>query len=108
MSRAITMTFPNDVGVDEAKRRITAQCEKVKREYVDRIGRADLGWVGDTAHIHVGALGQTVEATIAVGAQEIKVEVQLPWLLSAMAGKIQGLIQRNAEETLRIGTTRKA
>lgn len=101
------MTFPNDLGVEEAKRRITEQCEKVKREYVDKVGRADLGWVGDTAHIHVGALGQNVDATIDVGPQEIKIEVQLPWLLSAMAGKIQSLVKSNAEDMLRIGTTRK-
>ena len=55
----------------------------------------------------VGALGQTATAEIDVKPAEIRVEVHLPWLLAAMANKVEGLLKANAKDTLRIGTTKK-
>jgi hypothetical protein len=107
MSRSITMTFPHDLGVDEAKRRIAERFDMLNREYVDKIGHAEIAWVGDLANLRVAALGQTATAEIEVKAAAIKVEVHLPWLLAAMANKVRGLLQTNAEQALRIGTTKK-
>lgn len=107
MSRSITMTFPHELGVAEAKRRIGERFELMKREYVDKIGRADIAWVGDTAHLRVAALGQNATAEIEVKPADIRVEVHLPWLLAAMANKVEGLLKSNAKDTLRIGTTKK-
>lgn len=107
MSRSISMTFPHDFGVPEAKRRISERFDLLKREYVDKIGHAEMGWVGDVAHLKARALGQEASATIEVQPANIRVEIQLPWLLAAMAGKIEGLLKKNADETLRIGTSRK-
>ena len=107
MSRSITMTFPHDLGVAEAKTRIAERFELMKREYVDKVGQAEMVWVGDVANLRVAALGQTATAEIDVKPAEIKIEVHLPWLLAAMASKVQGLLKTNAEATLRIGTTKK-
>lgn len=107
MSRSITMSFPHDLGVPEAKRRIAERFDLLKREYVDKVGQAEIAWVGDVANLRVAALGQTATAEIDVKPAEIKVEIHLPWLLAAMANKIQGLLKTNAEEALRIGTTKK-
>jgi hypothetical protein len=107
MSRSISMTIPHDLGVAEAKRRIGERFDMLKREYVDKIGSADVAWVGDVANLRVAALGQTVTALIDVKPAEVKVEVELPWLLAAMANKVQSLVKSNADEVLRIGTTKK-
>ena len=107
MSRSIVMTFPHDLGVAEAKTRVNERFDLLKREYVDKIGRAEIAWVGDVAHLRVGALGQTATAEIDIKPAEIRVEVHLPWLLAAMANKIEALVQSNAKDTLRIGTTKK-
>lgn len=107
MSRSIVMTFPHDLGVPEAKRRISERFDLVKSQYMDKIGHAELAWVADVAHMRVAALGQTATAEVDVKPAEIRVEVHLPWLLAAMAGKIEGLLTSNAQDTLRIGTTKK-
>ncbi len=107
MSRSLTMTFPHDLGVPEVKRRINERFDLLKSQYVDKIGHAEMVWVGDVAHLRVAALGQTATAEIDVQAVDIKIEVHLPWLLAAMANKIQGVLKSNAEDTLRIGTTNK-
>ena len=107
MSRSIVMTFPHELSVAEAKQRISERFDLLKREYVDKIGRADIAWVSDTAHLKVGALGQTATAEIDVKPAEIRIEVHLPWLLAAMANKVEGLLKANAKDTLRIGTSKK-
>lgn len=107
MSRSISMTFPHDLGVAEAKRRISERFDVLKREYVDKVGQAEMVWVVDVANLRVAALGQTATAEIDVKPAEIRVEVHLPWLLAAMAGKVEKLLKNNAQDTLRIGTTKK-
>ena len=107
MSRSITMTFPHDLGIAEAKRRINERFELLKREYVDKIGKADIAWVDDTANLRVAALGQNATAEIEVRPTDIRIEVHLPWLLAAMANKVEGLLKSNAQDALRIGTTKK-
>ena len=107
MSRSIVMTFPHDLGVAEAKKRINERFELLKREYVDKIGKAEIAWVDDVAHLRVAALGQTATAEVDIKAAEIRVEVHLPWLLAAMANKVEALLKSNAKDTLRIGATEK-
>lgn len=107
MSRSISMTFPHDLGVPEVRRRIDERFDILKREYVDKVGQAEIVWVGDVANLRVAALGQTATAEITVMPANVKVEVHLPWLLAAMANKVQGVIKSNADATLRIGTTKK-
>ena len=107
MSRSIVMTFPHDLGVGEAKKRITERFDLLRTQYVEKVGHAELAWVSDVAHLRVTALGQTATAEIDVKTAEIRVEVHLPWLLAAMAGKIEGMLKSNAQDTLRIGTTKK-
>lgn len=107
MSRSISMSFPHDLAPAEAKRRINERFDLLKSQYVDKIGSAEMVWVNDVANLRVAALGQTATATIDVQPKDIKIEVQLPWLLAAMGNKLQGLLKSNAEETLRIGTNKK-
>jgi hypothetical protein len=35
----------------------------------------------------------------------LRIEVQLPWILAALTGKIQGVLKTKAEESLRIAYT---
>ena len=107
MSRSITMSFPHELSVPEAKKRISERFDLLKTQYIDKVGRAELAWVGDVAHLRASAIGQTATAQIEVQPANIRVEIHLPWLLAAMASKVEGLLASNAKDTLRIGTTRK-
>jgi hypothetical protein len=107
MAKSIIVTFPHELSVAEAKKRISEQVEVVKKTYIDRVGSGEMAWVGDTAHLRVSAVGQTTTAEIDVKPAEIRVEVHLPWLLAALAGKIEGLLKSNGKEALRIGSTKK-
>ena len=108
MSKSIVVTFPHQLGTDEAKRRITTQVEEAKKAYIEKIGSGELVWEGDTGHIRVSALGQTTTAAIDVQPADIRVEIHLPWLLAAFADKIETLVKSNTSSALRIEPPKKA
>ncbi len=103
MSNAITVTVPHNLGVEAAKTRISEQLTKMQREYVDKVAHSDVSWAGDVASVRVAALGQTATAQITVLKDLLRIDIQLPWLLAALSGKLQQVISRNADEALRIG-----
>ena len=107
MSRSIIMTFPHEFGVPEVKRRIDERFALLKTQYIDKVGHAELVWVGDVANLRASAVGQSATAEIEVQPANIRVEIHLPWLLAGFANKVQALLQANAKDTLRLGTTKK-
>ena len=105
MSNSIVITVPHRLGAKEAKRRIAEQIELLRRNYIDKLAYSEANWNGDTANLRVVAFGQTATAQVFVLDDALRVEVQLPWILAALTGKIQGILKSNAEESLRIGHT---
>ena len=97
MTGTISLATKNDLGVAEAKRRVSDGFAQLKADYLDRIGgTAEMTWEGDTAHVGVKALAQDATAQVAVTADEIKLEIQLPWLLAGFSGMIEALIRDRA------------
>jgi hypothetical protein len=103
MSNSIVITVPHRLGAKEAKRRIVEQIELLRRNYIDKLAYSEVNWNGDTANLRVVAFGQTAIAQVYVLDDALRIEVQLPWILTALTGKIQGTLKSNAEESLRIG-----
>jgi hypothetical protein len=104
MSNKITVTVPHTLGVETAKKRLDERIGMLQRDYVDKIAHSEVSWSGDVATIKVAALGQTATAQITVLQDMARVEIQLPWLLAALSGKVQDVVSRNANEVLRIGS----
>jgi hypothetical protein len=88
-----------------AKRRIVEQIELLRRSYIDKLAYSEANWNGDMANLRVMAFGQTATAQVDVSDDALRIEVQLPWILAGLTGKIQGILKSNAEESLRIGHT---
>jgi hypothetical protein len=103
MSNSIVITVPHNLGAEEAKRRIAKHLEHLRRDYIDKLAYSEANWNGNTADLRVVAFGQTATGKICVMSDSLLIEVQLPWILGALTGKIQGVLKSNAEESLRIG-----
>ncbi len=103
MQNTITVTVPHNLGIETAKKRLAERLEMLQRDYVDKIAHSEVTWSGDVATIKVSALGQQATAQMNVLPEMVRIEVQLPWLLAAIAGKVQDFISRNASDVLRIG-----
>lgn len=102
MSSRITVTVPHNLGVETARTRLAERLEKLRRDYVDKVAHSEVQWAGDVASIRVAALGQVATAQLTVLSDMVRVEVQLPWLLATLSGKVQEAISRNANDVLRI------
>jgi putative polyhydroxyalkanoate system protein len=102
MAKSISITLPHTLGVAEAKRRVQDQIERLRTEYIDKIGQSQIGWAGDQARISVSALGQTAAGTIDVLPDSLRIEVKLPWVMAAISGKLQGFLTTNAADALRL------
>lgn len=105
MPKSISITLPHALGVAEAKRRVQDQLERMRAEYVDKIGHSQVNWSGDQAKVDVAALGQSASATIDVLPDTLRIEVELPWFLAALSSKVQGFLQTNATDALRLTRT---
>lgn len=103
MPNSIVITVPHRLDVAEARQRIAERMELLRRDFISKIGHGEVSWKGDAADVRVAVLGQTVTGTVLVMKDSLRIEVHLPWLLAALAGKIKGVLQSNAEDTLRIG-----
>lgn len=107
MSNAITVTVPHTLGVDAAKARVAEQLTKMQRDYVDKVAHSEVTWDGDVATVRVSAVGQAATAQITVLKDLLRIDVQLPWLLAAISGKIQQFVTQNANEVLRLSQEAK-
>lgn len=105
MSKPLTITLSHTLGTAEAKRRIEERLALLRKEYVDKIGHSEVVWIGDKANIKVSALGQQATAILEIFPELISIEIQLPWLLSALSNKIQGVLTTNAKESLKLTHT---
>ena len=98
MGRTLVFNTKHDLGLEGAKAAIDARYDAiVASPAMEMAASADKRWEGDTAHIHVKALGSKGEIEIAVTAEKVTVTVRLPTLLVPFAGMIETIINSNED-----------
>ena len=94
MSKPLIVTIPHSLGREEAIRRLRTGIGRVHTEFDGKIGHVEDTWTGDHLDFRFVALGQSVTGTVDVADDSVRLEVQLPWVLSMFAEKAKGLIQK--------------
>ena len=97
MSQPLVVTVPHRLGQEEAVRRIKTGLERTQSTFGHHLAQVEQSWAGATCEFRARILGQSVNGTIAVAADHVRVEVMLPWLLAQIAGRVQGLIRRESQ-----------
>src|SRR5689334_3838739 len=103
MPNPISVTIPHHLGKEEARRRIAAGFGKLRNQmtggllalvsFQDR-------WEGDCLHFEGGGLGQKITGRIDVFAESVKIELDLPPLLAAIADRIRGKLKTEGQKLL--------
>jgi hypothetical protein len=106
MAKSIVIFLPHEIGAEEAHRRLVEGLGRLQQSFAGKF-TSDVKWTGNHADIKVGALGQNVTAQLDVEPAQVRVEVQLPWLLAALANKIEPYLQKSGSDMLRIGPPKK-
>jgi Putative polyhydroxyalkanoic acid system protein (PHA_gran_rgn) len=94
MSKPVIVSIPHQLGKEEALRRLQGGVGRLKTQFGDKLGSIEDTWTGDHANFRVSVLGQSVTGGLDVMENEVRVEVQLPWMLAMVAEKAKGLIQK--------------
>ena len=94
MTKPVVVSVPHQLGKEEARRSLQGGVGRLREQFGDKLGQIEDTWAGDHADFRVSVLGQSVVGALDVMEHEVRVEVQLPWMLAMVAEKAKGLIQK--------------
>ena len=102
MKKPIIVTLPHQHTKAEAIKRIREGLEKMKPQLAPLHLFARKEWRGDDLHFNVVTMKQTVSGRIHVMDDSVRVEVDLPWILTAIAEMVRGqIVERGSKILLR-------
>jgi Putative polyhydroxyalkanoic acid system protein (PHA_gran_rgn) len=94
MTKPLVVSIPHNLGKAEATRRLQGGLTRLKSQFGDKIASVDESWSDDRMAFRVGAMGQSISGHLDVAEDQVRVEVQLPWLLAMVAEKAKNFIQK--------------
>ena len=100
MERPIEVEVPHKLGKEEARRRIAANVHKLKDQIPGGASRVDSSWNGDKLTLSLEAMGQSMDAALAVEETRVRLRVMLPPMLGMFAKPIEALLSAKGSELL--------
>lgn len=94
MQKSVEVNIPHDLGRVEARRRLEQGFGRLRSQIAGNVATFEESWSGDRLTFRAGALGQTVSGRLDVFDQSVRIEVDLPWFLAAVAEKLKGRLQQ--------------
>ena len=94
MRKPVVVTIPHQLGRDEAKRRLQDGMGQVRSQLSGFGATVEDRWTEDRMAFDVAVLAQTISGRVDVGDNEVRLEVDLPWMLAMLAEKITGKIAK--------------
>jgi hypothetical protein len=103
LARPVTVNIPHSLGKDEARRRIEEGFGRMRQQMTGGVGAMlaiQERWEGDRLHFEGGGLGQKLTGRLDVLADSVRLEVDLPEILAAIADKIAGRLKTEGQKLL--------
>ena len=97
MPETIKIDIPHKLTRDAARARIEKSFAKLRDQALGGMVKFDDVWSGDRLDFRAKMLGQTVVGRLDVLDDSVHVEMDLPVLLAAIAGKIKGQIAKGGQ-----------
>jgi hypothetical protein len=94
LSRPLIVSIPHRLGREEAVRRIKSGLANARTNYSAFLTIYEETWSGDRLAFNLSALGQSAVGFIDFADDHVRLEVQLPWLLSVIAEKLAPAIRK--------------
>lgn len=100
MKKPVIVNLPHQHTKAEALKRIREGLQKVKPQLASFSSSLEEEWQGDEMSFRMTAIGQSITGRIAVMDDSVRVEVDLPWILAAIAEKVRGQIEKKGSQIL--------
>ncbi len=101
MSKPVIVDIPHNLGRAQARQRLQEGFSRIGDQMGGQVVGFKERWEGDRLHFQASALGQNVSGRVDVEEANVRVEIDLPWILAALAEQFRGRIQK--EGTLLLG-----
>ena len=100
MSETITVTVPHRLTRLDARSRIDSGFAKVQEQIGGKGMQVEQEWHGDEMHFKAGAMGQSITGKLVVGDENVVINVDLPWLLTKIAGTVKEKLAKGTQVLL--------
>lgn len=101
MSKPTVIDIPHNLGRDEAKRRLKSRIGELAGHIPGGAADVRTAWPSeDRMTLSVDALGQSVNSVLDIDEKVIRLQLQLPAMLSFMSGAIEKAIRKRGAEVL--------
>jgi putative polyhydroxyalkanoate system protein len=104
VARPVTVDIPHKLGKDEARRRIEEGFGRLRQQMTAGLAGSMIAfherWEGDRLHFEGSGLGQKMTGRLDVLADTVRIELDLPEILAAMADIIRGRVQKEGQKLL--------
>ncbi|TWT77767.1 putative polyhydroxyalkanoic acid system protein [Posidoniimonas polymericola] len=96
MPRPVTVSVPHNLGQAEARRRIEDGFGQLQQQMTGGLGSMvswQRHWEGDCLHFESGMLGQKLTGRLEILDDAVRMEIDLPEILAALADRISGKLR---------------
>jgi hypothetical protein len=103
MATPLTVNVPHNLGKAEARRRIEEGFGTIQQSMTGGLmGMLSFQkrWENDRLHFEGGALGQKMSGSLDILENAVKIEINLPDLLAAIADRMKGTLQKQTQRLL--------
>ena len=100
MSKTLSISIPHRLTQEQAKQRIVEGIARARTQFAGNVANIEQTWTGDQLAFKLGIMGQSIAGRLNVQPQTVHLEIDLPWMLAMMAGKIQQQIETEGKKLL--------
>jgi len=97
MGKPVVISIPHHLGREEAARRLKSGLERTRTTFGSQFAVLQENWSGDHVDLRIAILGQATGGSIDVADDHVRIAIELPWLLGAVAEKAKSLIAKQGQ-----------
>ncbi len=97
---AMKMSFPHQLGQEQAAERLKGFLEKLRHRHADKLTIQEDNWVGNVLNFAFSTFGFKISGAMTVGDDDIKLDGQLPIAAMMFKGKIESEIKAQMQRLL--------
>jgi hypothetical protein len=99
-NKTISISIPHRLTQEEARTRLQKGITDLKSQHAASIAQVSETWNGDQMSFRLTAMGQAITGRVDVQRSAIKLDIDLPWLLAALAEKFRPRIEQEGRKML--------
>jgi putative polyhydroxyalkanoate system protein len=100
VAKTLTLTVPHRLTQDEARSRIEKAIVNLRGSHASKLADVNERWSGNHLDFQLKALGQPITGRIDVLPSDVRLEVDLPWMLAMLSGRVRKQVEDEGRRLL--------